>query len=310
MPLSVFLPTFLRLDATVRDSVPLNNVGCNLPAMAIRLLSAYRSLTEIIVEYWLQITQPLIITNHTRSLVVRFPTSLPPLQTVILVITASNPGVRSLNRLYNCLSMNTMASTTELYHHAPFTDVRSIRLLFLQPGQFDDVINVRLKVFSLDDLPPYCALSYAWGPPPHTTPVSCYGKKLLASESCVAALRRLRDTIEEKVLWIDAICIDQTSLSERGHQVNLMCGVYSKAERTWIWLGESTPETDFMIDFLGDYHKVLDATKDYFPGSTDNLLLLEIEKLKAEERRLYGVECATLFDLLIGKPWFCRVWTV
>ncbi|KAK0099321.1 hypothetical protein ONS96_008549 [Cadophora gregata f. sp. sojae] len=203
-----------------------------------------------------------------------------------------------------------MASTTELYHHAPFTDVRSIRLLFLQPGQFDDVINVRLKVFSLDDLPPYCALSYAWGPPPHTTPVSCYGKKLLASESCVAALRRLRDTIEEKVLWIDAICIDQTSLSERGHQVNLMCGVYSKAERTWIWLGESTPETDFMIDFLGDYHKVLDATKDYFPGSTDNLLLLEIEKLKAEERRLYGVECATLFDLLIGKPWFCRVWTV
>ncbi|PVH81297.1 HET-domain-containing protein [Cadophora sp. DSE1049] len=203
-----------------------------------------------------------------------------------------------------------MESTTTRHQHESFEDDRSIRLLYLQPGDFYDDINLKLEVVSLDDPPPYCALSYAWGPPPHETPVFCHGKELLVSESCVAALRRLRSTTDEKVLWIDAICIDQASLSERGHQVKLMCDVYLKAKRTWIWLGEGTRESDIMIDFLGRYCNVMDATRELSPEFRDELLLFQIEKLKAEERRLYGTESEALIESICRRPWFKRVWTV
>ena len=168
------------------------------------------------------------------------------------------------------------------YQHTPFEDDRSIRLLYLQPGELGDDINLTLEVVSLDHVPPYCALSYVWGPPPHETPVLCHGQELFVSESCVAALRRLRSATEEKALWIDAICIDQTSLRERGHQVKLMCDVYSKATRTWIWLGEGSPESDFVMAFLRRYCQILDATSKLSPDFRDELLLLELDKLKGQ----------------------------
>ncbi|KAG4432387.1 hypothetical protein IFR05_012137 [Cadophora sp. M221] len=91
---------------------------------------------------------------------------------------------------------NTKPNAT-CYEHTPFEDETSIRLPYLQPGKFDDDINIKLEVVSLDNPPPYRALSYVWGPPPHETLVFCDGNEFLVSESCVAALRRLRE--EEQI---------------------------------------------------------------------------------------------------------------
>ncbi|KAF2830838.1 HET-domain-containing protein, partial [Ophiobolus disseminans] len=38
-------------------------------------------------------------------------------------------------------------------------------------------------------------------------------------------------------LWIDAICINQSDLLERNHQVAQMRDVYTKAESVIAWLG-------------------------------------------------------------------------
>jgi hypothetical protein len=38
--------------------------------------------------------------------------------------------------------------------------------------------------------------------------------------------------------WIDAICIDQTSVLERNHQVQMMREIYCNAESVYVWLGE------------------------------------------------------------------------
>jgi hypothetical protein len=40
-------------------------------------------------------------------------------------------------------------------------------------------------------------------------------------------------------LWIDAICIDQTSFAERNHQVSLINHIYSIAACVIVWLGLS-----------------------------------------------------------------------
>jgi hypothetical protein len=41
----------------------------------------------------------------------------------------------------------------------------------------------------------------------------------------------------EGYLWIDALCIDQTKVRERNHQVALMGEIYSHAEGVIVWLG-------------------------------------------------------------------------
>lgn len=43
-----------------------------------------------------------------------------------------------------------------------------------------------------------------------------------------------------RILWVDAICIDQTNESERNHQVNQMGDVYSQATQVLVWLGLET----------------------------------------------------------------------
>lgn len=50
-------------------------------------------------------------------------------------------------------------------------------------------------------------------------------------------------------LWIDAICIDQTRVRERNHQVNVMGDIYLKAECVIVWLGEcSHDDRDGLCD--------------------------------------------------------------
>jgi hypothetical protein len=41
----------------------------------------------------------------------------------------------------------------------------------------------------------------------------------------------------ERVLWIDALCINQLSIGERNHQVGLMGEIYHGAQAVLVWLG-------------------------------------------------------------------------
>lgn len=43
-------------------------------------------------------------------------------------------------------------------------------------------------------------------------------------------------------LWIDALCIDQDNVAERGHQVGLMADIYRDAKHVMVWLGPSLDE--------------------------------------------------------------------
>ncbi len=40
----------------------------------------------------------------------------------------------------------------------------------------------------------------------------------------------LRKPDEERVIWIDAICIDQLIIQERSYKVSIMAKIYGKAE--------------------------------------------------------------------------------
>ncbi|KAI1260847.1 heterokaryon incompatibility protein-domain-containing protein [Xylariaceae sp. FL1019] len=115
-----------------------------------------------------------------------------------------------------------------------------IRVLTLAPGSiWAEPIHVSLTVVKLGSDVDYEALSYNWARAWDTSSIFCDGKPFTVTAHLESALRRLRQT-NDRVLWIDAICINQNDLNERSHQVSHMRRVYQDARRVLVWLGEST----------------------------------------------------------------------
>ncbi|RSL51435.1 hypothetical protein CEP54_011426 [Fusarium duplospermum] len=120
-----------------------------------------------------------------------------------------------------------------------------IRLLWLMPHENKDA-PIQCQLF--DYLLPgsrggthlYEALSYVWGSPEKTqsifTPTGC----LVITENLHAALSRLRDGSLPRIVWADAVCINQDDTGERDRQVENMAKIYAKASRVIVWL-EETP---------------------------------------------------------------------
>jgi hypothetical protein len=57
------------------------------------------------------------------------------------------------------------------------------------------------------------------------------------TKNLATALLYLRLSDRPRVLWIDAICIDQQNLPERSHQVKRMRIIFESAQRVIAWLG-------------------------------------------------------------------------
>lgn len=139
----------------------------------------------------------------------------------------------------------------DLYQHIPLSSPRSIRVLKLYPSNDkDSPIIIDLEQVSIDSKPKYYALLYTWGCQQLSCPIQCGSKIILTTPNCLAAIRQLRAKSVVDLYWIDSICIDQTSLSERSEQVALMGEIYRDAYMVIAWLGESDPATEGAIECL------------------------------------------------------------
>lgn len=114
-----------------------------------------------------------------------------------------------------------------------------IRILTVLPGAFDDPVQGSLRVVSLDDCPPYKAVSYAWGDPSLTQAFQLVEGCIEITPSLYGALQRFRDPVQPIALWTDQVCINQKHLAELSKQVSIMARIYSRAERVLVWLGGS-----------------------------------------------------------------------
>ena len=80
----------------------------------------------------------------------------------------------------------------------------------------------------------YEALSYTWGDPKITKPVICSGKKIEITANLHSALYHLRYPDRQRILWVDALCINQEDDNDKETQVQRMGRIYSKAQRVLI----------------------------------------------------------------------------
>ncbi|KAL6711536.1 hypothetical protein ACN47E_004470 [Coniothyrium glycines] len=145
------------------------------------------------------------------------------------------------------------------YAYSPLElERREIRILLLKAGQRDDPIQCDLEHVNLQQGPVYEALSYTWadetGDDVLCKTVECgSSRKLLGiTRNCEAALRRLRRLETDRWLWIDAICIDQSSILERNHQVKNMINIFRGATRVIIFLGEGNRRLTRLVDYISN----------------------------------------------------------
>src|SRR5436305_12894620 len=87
--------------------------------------------------------------------------------------------------------------------------------------------------------PIFEAVSYCWGNRCDQTNIICNGELLPIPKNLAGALRGLRYPDKKRILWADAICINQSDAIEKEHQVRLMRTIFSLAQDTLIWLGEA-----------------------------------------------------------------------
>ena len=180
----------------------------------------------------------------------------------------------------------------------------TIRLLYLEPGQFNDPIVARLICHPVEFKPRYDALSYSWGEQNDWNLITLNGKYGFAVTQTVwCALRRLRSTAVARPMWIDAICINQSNTAERNQQVCIMDSTFGNARSVLIWLGDcgegefadrNTPLVDHILsDLECDVH---DATRAWW-----NRLWVVQEVALAKELMVYfGPHVITWADFFMS----------
>ena len=95
-------------------------------------------------------------------------------------------------------------------------------------------------VYRTSNITSYEAISYTWGEPIFSRQLVVDSThKLGITESLYLALQQFRLPHEVRVLWADAVCINQGDNAEKSEQVNGMAEIYSTAYAILVWLGTS-----------------------------------------------------------------------
>jgi hypothetical protein len=117
-------------------------------------------------------------------------------------------------------------------------------------GEVGDTIHGTFSLASLDDPPKYEALSYAWGDPKEIAPMSREGHQVPITTNLRCALNNLRHECEDRIFWVDALCIDQSNPAERGRQVSQMRYVYELASTVVVFAGGMIEGYDVAMDYI------------------------------------------------------------
>ncbi|KAH6975183.1 heterokaryon incompatibility protein-domain-containing protein [Ilyonectria sp. MPI-CAGE-AT-0026] len=188
----------------------------------------------------------------------------------------------------------------------------SVRLLRLLPHQ-DENSRIECQLITISQLGsrsshPYEALSYVWGPENDKKSIYIDGKnKLDVTANLYVALLHLRHRFVERILWIDAICVNQKDDIEKGHQVESMAKIYAKASRVLVWLGETADNSNQALEAIR-----VAAEKQYknsvlYPTNQQaNLALSDQQAGNSSSDETNQDAILTLLD----RQWFQRIWVV
>ena len=195
------------------------------------------------------------------------------------------------------------------------SDGHSIRLLTLHPGSASDDIKISIYEVRLggDESLEYEALSYVWGStenPTHIEITNQTSALIPVTSNLASALRHLRNQSQPRVLWIDAICIDQTNPEERGRQVAIMHNIYRFAKRVIVWFGPEADGSDLAMSLVNGIGSKIEIDWVEHNMKPSSLGLSEPHWAdQTQKLPLDDAECSAL-EHFIDRAWFERLWVV
>ncbi|KAK2736861.1 hypothetical protein FQN55_001356 [Onygenales sp. PD_40] len=197
------------------------------------------------------------------------------------------------------------------FKHTPLEQPSSIRLAEILPGENGDPLALQLHHTTLNTAPPYEALSYEWARNTGLKAVTCGSQEFHLSFNLRAALRRLRHASRRRLVWVDAICIDQHNPRERSQQVSLMREIYRNARKALIWIGEEKQHTAAAFQIIPKL-----AENWVAQGSQDDKLPIiqpQQRSAKASANQLLDPTDTILWNSIMDvftRPYFTRTWII
>ncbi|KAK5039841.1 hypothetical protein LTS07_000336 [Exophiala sideris] len=180
-----------------------------------------------------------------------------------------------------------------------------VRLLKLECRKGSQEPRGELINHHIDRLPPYSALSYAWGdqnPEQGDLGLFCDGQELSVTPNLHRALRRLVKSGESALYWIDQICINQCDKGERSTQVGMMGRIYERASRVVIWLGEAPSDLRTALSAIPAILSALQTVSGTVLITEANFRALKLPKRSSPIWSTLGA--------LFASKWFTRLWVL
>lgn len=142
---------------------------------------------------------------------------------------------------------------------------------------------MRTVPLSPGEVSPYESISYAWGDHNNTSIVTLDDQKCQVTRNVELFMRYIRLSEGPRVIWVDALCINQMDNKEKTHQVRAMRKVYVNVVQVIVWLGEYQGN---------DAEELLDRY-------TDAQSAVRAQCLARDEAKLHE---------LFFRPWWQRYW--
>jgi hypothetical protein len=196
----------------------------------------------------------------------------------------------------------------QTFTHLPLHGPKSIRLFELEPGNTGDPIRGRLVAVEdlAVDCPEFCAWSYTWGGSQKSHQLYCDGVRIAVTCNLYSALVRFRDTTQSRLLFIDALCIDQSGSpsahTEKETQIQLMREIYPAASYVVVDLGDEADNCDAAIALLELFCTIDDVKWED----------LVCRGLRCDDSGIPGFHAEAWSSLMLfcAREWFSRTWTV
>ena len=197
---------------------------------------------------------------------------------------------------------------TSTIYRALDPSIAEFRLLVLRAGRAEDSIQAELQQACLkgplQPVPHYETISYCWGDSTDVATIQINQRSVWIPASAAAALRCMREARSDRVLWLDAVCINQADLDERAQQVGMMADIYSNSQGNLIYLGE---ETEFTLRAIESIYTCLEDMK----KATHNLQVVDgtpmdyhsIDNFWTHGGRNNNIDVEAI-DSFFSNPWF------
>jgi hypothetical protein len=175
-------------------------------------------------------------------------------------------------------------------------DVQTKAVIYGEGKENEPVETITFR--DLPEHPYYEHLYHGSGGPRRPGHIIIDGVEVAVGGELFTALKRLRSASEPLVLWVDALCINQTDSVERVEHVKEMGGIYARAKSVRIWLGEEVGYEDSAFEALNTIaEKIGDLYRDGVPHDLQRLTFLRDEKIR-------GLHWDSVSELL-GRTWVC-----